>query len=188
MDDFPDGDDGLLSSTNAQESLHRVYYMFSPGKKSMLKGMIQLYAFVKALKRDHGMVLCGIPIRYGSQPKNQVNVSKSIGWTKPTKRQRAATKECATKNNGRLLDTTDLLLDKKTAKKSKTGRPPNSVNIDWNQHTTYASYTAVAKPKELSNRCWLAAALESLYATFSPLWLKQPGGKDTDLFNQGFIQ
>ncbi|KNE99219.1 hypothetical protein PSTG_07526 [Puccinia striiformis f. sp. tritici PST-78] len=40
LEDFPDGHDGLPSSTNAQESMHRVYYMFSAGKKTMLKGMI----------------------------------------------------------------------------------------------------------------------------------------------------
>jgi hypothetical protein len=28
LDDFHDGDDGLPSSTNAQESMHCVYYMF----------------------------------------------------------------------------------------------------------------------------------------------------------------
>jgi hypothetical protein len=27
-----------------------------------------------------------------------------------------------------------------------------------------------------------AAALESLYAVYSPLWLQEPGGKQTDLF------
>jgi hypothetical protein len=32
------------------------------------------------------------------------------------------------------------------------------------------------------NRCWLASGLESLYAIYSPLWLRRPGGKDTDLF------
>ncbi|OAV99908.1 hypothetical protein PTTG_25101 [Puccinia triticina 1-1 BBBD Race 1] len=181
LEDFPDGEDGLPSSTNAQESLH------CPGKKCMLKGMVHLYAFFKALERDHGMVMRGMTIRYGSQPKKQVSISKSIGWTKPTKQQRAATKErAAAKNNGHPPDTTKLLLDEKPAKWAKTGQPPSSVNIDQNRHTTYASYAA-AKPTEqkaLSNRCWLAAALESLYATFSPLWLKESGGKETNLFNR----
>ncbi|OAV85873.1 hypothetical protein PTTG_30218 [Puccinia triticina 1-1 BBBD Race 1] len=132
LEDHPDGDDGLPSSTNAQESLHRVYYMFSPGKKTMLKGMVQLYAFVKALERDYALTMRGIPIRYGSQLKKQVDVSQSLGWTKLTKRQQAATKENQAKNDGRPPDTTDLLLGESQgrAKKSNTGRPPNSVNID----------------------------------------------------------
>ena len=184
LEDHPDGDDGLPSSTNAQESLHRVYYMFSPGKKTMLKGMVQLYAFLKALERDYALTMRGIPIRYGSQLKKQVDVSQSLGWTKPTKRQQAATKENQAKNDGRPPDTTDLLLGESQgrAKKSNTGRPPNSVNIDRNRHTTYASYAA-SKVKQLSNRCWLSAALESLYAVFSPLWLAESGGKPTDIFN-----
>ncbi|OAW00005.1 hypothetical protein PTTG_03303 [Puccinia triticina 1-1 BBBD Race 1] len=127
-----------------------------------MKGMIQLYAFVKALERDHAMTMRGIPIRYGSQLKKQVDVSESIGWTKPTKRQQAATKENNAKNDGRPPNTTDLLLgeSQKDAKCAKTGRPPNSTNIDRNRRTTYASYTA-SKVKHLSNRCWLSAALES---------------------------
>jgi hypothetical protein len=28
LDNYPDGEDGLPSSTNAQESMHQVYYMF----------------------------------------------------------------------------------------------------------------------------------------------------------------
>ncbi|POW14230.1 hypothetical protein PSHT_07487 [Puccinia striiformis] len=185
-EDSPDGEDGLPKTTNAQESMHRVYYMFSEGKKSMLKGMVELYAFVKALERDYENVMRGMPIRYGAQLKKQINVSQSIGWVKPTKRQRAATKEFATeKNDGRPPDTTkSLLLGEygRPTKQTKIGRPAKSANIDKNCYTTFVSYGSSNDPK-LRNRCWLAAGLESLYTLYSPLWLKESDGKKTDLFN-----
>ncbi|OAV90028.1 hypothetical protein PTTG_28449 [Puccinia triticina 1-1 BBBD Race 1] len=90
LEDSPNGDDGLPSSTNAQESMHRLYYMFSAGKKTIIAGFSELYAFVKALEKDHLLVMRGIPIRYGIKAKGQQDVAQSIGWIKPTKRQRAA--------------------------------------------------------------------------------------------------
>ncbi|POW17146.1 hypothetical protein PSHT_06505 [Puccinia striiformis] len=183
-EDSPEGEDRLPNTTNTQESMHRVYCMFSAGKKSMLKGMVELYAFVKALERDHCNVMQGMPIRYGSQLKKQVDVSQSIGWVKPTKRQRAATREYAEKNDGRPPDTTAGLLGESTRpiKRAKMGRPANSGNIDKNPYTTFVSYASSTNPK-LRYRCWLAAALESLYALYSPLWLKESDGKKNDLFN-----
>ncbi|POW02906.1 hypothetical protein PSTT_11446 [Puccinia striiformis] len=158
--------------------------MFSAGKKTMLKGMVELYAFVMALERDYANVMRGNPIQYGSQLKKQVDVSESIGWVKPTKRQRAATKEYAKKNDGRPPDTTAALLGKSSnpVKRAKIGRPAKSANIDKNAYTTFVSYASSDNPK-LRYRCWLAAALESLYALYSPLWLKEPDGKKNDLFN-----
>ncbi|OAV87308.1 hypothetical protein PTTG_29485 [Puccinia triticina 1-1 BBBD Race 1] len=44
------------------------------------------------------------------------------------------------------------------------------------------SYAASKDPLR-KNGCWLAAALESLYAIYSPLWLQTPGGKKTNLFH-----
>ncbi|OAV85670.1 hypothetical protein PTTG_30355, partial [Puccinia triticina 1-1 BBBD Race 1] len=89
LEDSPDGEDGLPNTTNAQESMHRVYYMFSVGKKHLFHGMIELYGFVMALERDYHAVMRGMPIEYGNRPRKQIDVSQSIGWTKPTKRQRA---------------------------------------------------------------------------------------------------
>ncbi|OAV94528.1 hypothetical protein PTTG_26983 [Puccinia triticina 1-1 BBBD Race 1] len=57
-----DGDDRLPSTTNAQESMHRVYYMFSTGKKTMLGGFSKLFAFVKALEFDYSLTMRGVPI------------------------------------------------------------------------------------------------------------------------------
>ncbi|OAV86846.1 hypothetical protein PTTG_07178, partial [Puccinia triticina 1-1 BBBD Race 1] len=108
LEDCPNGDDKLPSSTNAQESMHRVYYMFSSGKKSLIPGFSKLFAFVKALEKDHELTMRGIPIRYGNQPKNQQDVAHSIGWIKPTKRQRAAM------NDGCPPDTTQALLNRPT--------------------------------------------------------------------------
>ncbi|EHS64787.1 uncharacterized protein PGTG_21047 [Puccinia graminis f. sp. tritici CRL 75-36-700-3] len=157
--------------------MHRVYYMLSTGKKSLMIGMIELYAFVTALEKDWVQVRRGIPISYGSLPPKQVNVSHSIGWNKATKRQKAAW------NDGRAPDTTEQLLAnaKNLPKRAKLGRPKNSPNINRDPQSTYVSYVA-SKDRLARNQCWLAAALESLYAVYSPLWLQEPGGKQTDLF------
>ncbi|POW21223.1 hypothetical protein PSHT_02635 [Puccinia striiformis] len=153
LEDCPDGDDGLPSSTNAQESMHRVYYI--AGKKTMLKGMIKLYAFVIALERDHSMVMKGMPIKYGGQLKKVVDVSESIGWKKPTKRQRAAVNEYTAKNDGRPPDTTAALLGEsgRPPKRAKMGRPTNSLNINKNPYTTFVSYAA-SEADHLRFRCW----------------------------------
>ncbi|OAV85813.1 hypothetical protein PTTG_30251 [Puccinia triticina 1-1 BBBD Race 1] len=178
LEDCPNGNDQLPSSTNAQESMHRVYYMFSSGKKALIPGFAKLFAFVKALEKDHELTMRGIPIRYGIKPKNQQDIAHSIGWIKPTKRQRAAM------NNGRPPDTTQALVDHPT-KRVKLGRPPKSLNINRAMHTTFMSYAA-SKDSLTRNQCWLAAALDSLYAIYSPLWLQSPGGKNTSLFHTLF--
>ncbi|OAV96379.1 hypothetical protein PTTG_26373 [Puccinia triticina 1-1 BBBD Race 1] len=130
LEDSPNGDDGLPSLTNAQESMHWVYYMFSAGKKSFLAGFSELYAFFKALERDHSLWMRGILIQYGVKPIDQKDVAHSIRWIKPTKRQRAAI------NDGRPPDTTEALLDCPN-KQAKLGRPPNSQNINRALHTTF---------------------------------------------------
>jgi hypothetical protein len=109
-EDLPNGDNGIPSTTNAQESMHRVYYMFrsvldcffsllemfslqfvasifflSAGKKPLLLGMVELFDFVKALETDWRLVTRGTTIRYGSQAKKQIDISHSIEWKKPTK-------------------------------------------------------------------------------------------------------
>ncbi|OAW00128.1 hypothetical protein PTTG_25170 [Puccinia triticina 1-1 BBBD Race 1] len=175
LEDSPNGDDGLPSSTNAQESMHRLYYMFSAGKKTIIAGFSELYAFVKALEKDHLLVMRGIPIRYGIKAKGQQDITQSIRWIKPTKQQRAAL------NDGQPPDTTQALLNHPN-KRAKSGRLPNSQNINQAVHTTFVSYAA-EKEDHLKNQCWLAAALESLYAVYSPLWLQTPRGKKTDIFH-----
>ncbi|KAI7945470.1 hypothetical protein MJO29_011858, partial [Puccinia striiformis f. sp. tritici] len=85
-------------------------------------------------------------------------------------------------NDGRPPDTNAGLLDEQlVVKRAKIGRPKNATNIDRNPVTTYVTYLATSIYKR-SNRCWLYAALESLYAVYSPLWLQEPGGKQRDLF------
>ncbi|POW19408.1 hypothetical protein PSHT_04672 [Puccinia striiformis] len=177
LEDSPDGDDGLPESTNAQESMHRVYYMFSSGKKPLLVGMVELYAFTHALERDWRYVMGGNQIAYGTQRKKQVDIAQSLGWSKATKRQKAAW------NDGRAPDTTEALdLDgQATKKKGKVGRPRMSPNIDRSPDSTFVSYVALPEA-DFRNRCWLAALLESLYTVFSPLWMQTSGGKSTELF------
>jgi hypothetical protein len=58
-----------------------------------------------------------MPILYGSLPNKQVDVAHSIGWFKPTKRQKAVAK-----NNGRPPDTTKQLL-------SVAENPKNQVKL-----------------------------------------------------------
>ncbi|OAV97894.1 hypothetical protein PTTG_25866 [Puccinia triticina 1-1 BBBD Race 1] len=180
LEDSPDGDDGLPNTTNAQESMHRVYYMFSAGKKHLFHGMMELYGFVMALERDYLAVMRGMPIEYGTRPQKQIDVSQSIGWIKPTKQQQSFF------NDGQAPNTTDKLLSEQPVNRSKGGRPPNAPNIDRGLHTTFQSYVATKTAHKqynlLKNRCWLVAKLESLFAVYSLLWLRQPGGKQDDLF------
>ncbi|PLW25828.1 hypothetical protein PCANC_23233 [Puccinia coronata f. sp. avenae] len=170
LDDSLEDDDGLPSTTNAQESMHRLYYMISDGKKSLMVGMTELFAFVKLLEEDWTAVMCGTSIKYGSTAaKTMVDVSQSMGWDKKRKRQEASKNESIKnsqgsrrhkgKNNGRAPDTTELLLPE--PKKKKLGRPKNSKNIDQNPFTTYPLYAA-SNDARRANRCWLATALESL--------------------------
>ncbi|KAI7960102.1 hypothetical protein MJO29_005170 [Puccinia striiformis f. sp. tritici] len=140
--------------------------------------MIELFAFVKALERDWQAVMRGIPIGYGTQAKLQINVAQSIGMKKPTKRQMATT------NDGRPPDTSAALGldDIQPNKVAKLGRPKNATNVDRHPQSTFVSYVA-SDDFKLRNRCWLVAALESLYAVYSPLWLQQSSGKKSELFH-----
>jgi hypothetical protein len=140
-----------------------------------MEGFTELYAFVKALEMDHALAMRGVAICYGIVPKSQPDISQSIGWIKPTKRQRAAM------NDGCPPDTTKALLDC-PRKQVKISRPPNSTNINCALHTTYKSYAASKDPK-MKNCCWLASAMETLYAVYSPLWPQSPGGIHNNLFN-----
>ncbi|EGG04909.1 uncharacterized protein MELLADRAFT_88323 [Melampsora larici-populina 98AG31] len=45
--------DDLSATTNAQESMHRVYYMISKGNCTVQIGLVQLYALVGSLERDY---------------------------------------------------------------------------------------------------------------------------------------
>ncbi|OAV99289.1 hypothetical protein PTTG_25339 [Puccinia triticina 1-1 BBBD Race 1] len=162
----------LPETTNAIESMHRLYYSISEGKKCILLGMIELHSFMSYLEDDYKAVMRGVPVKYGSQTKMQADVSQSMGWVKPRKRK--------FENDGRPPDTTDTLLgDKKT--KNTGGRPKKSPNVYRDEYTTYQSYSA-SQVDHLKNRCWLAAALESLFALYSPLWLRNCKGKGQSLF------
>jgi hypothetical protein len=151
-------------------------FLISLGKKSLMEGFYELFAFVKALDQmDHLLAMRRVAIQYGIVPKNKQDVAHSIGWIKPTKRQRAAV------NDGRPPDTTDALLDC-PQKKAKLRRPPKSKNINRSMHTTYLSYAA-SKEEKMKNHGWLASAMELLYTVYSPLWLRSPGGHLNDLFH-----
>ncbi|KAH9455700.1 hypothetical protein Pst134EA_033087 [Puccinia striiformis f. sp. tritici] len=181
LEDSPDGDGSLPNTTNAQESMHRLYYMISAGKKSMLLGMVELFAFVKVLEEDFDAVMQGVSIEYGSQTKCQTNVAQLMGWPKPKKRKRHAYI-----NDGRAPDTTEALalseFQPSSKRSKKLGRPKGSANIDRNPFTTYPSYSASIDPQR-RNRCWMATALEALYALYSPLWLRGTKGTGKDLYS-----
>jgi hypothetical protein len=122
----------------------------------------------------------GVSIEYGSQTKSQTDIAQSMGWEKPKKRKRHASG-----SDGRAPDTTKALkMDEKVVvkkEKKKLGRPAGAPNVDRNPFTTYASYAASGNP-QCRNRCWMAAALKSLYALYSPLWLRGTSGRPRDLF------
>ncbi|KNE94142.1 hypothetical protein PSTG_12470 [Puccinia striiformis f. sp. tritici PST-78] len=176
--DTPDGDDELPETSNAQESMHRLYYMISEGRTSVLVGMVQLYSFVKVLEEDYNSVMRGVSIEY----------AQSMGWDKKRKRAaappKASTKETRHEsvNDGRPPDTTATLIPDLNNPKAKLGPRKGSQNIDRNQRSTYPSYHASSKP-HLRNRCWLAAALECVYALYSPLWLRGSTGNGNTLFH-----
>ncbi|EFP87959.2 uncharacterized protein PGTG_13763 [Puccinia graminis f. sp. tritici CRL 75-36-700-3] len=145
--------DNLPDTTNAQESMHRLYYMISEGKKCLMIGMAELFAF----------------------NKTQHDLALSIGWQKPPKRN-PANKPKAEPNDGRAPDTTATLLPKNVG-----GHPKNSANLIKDPFSTYISYSA-SQDSAKQNRCWLAAALESLYALFNPLWLRGTNSLKSDIF------
>ncbi|OAV87484.1 hypothetical protein PTTG_29414, partial [Puccinia triticina 1-1 BBBD Race 1] len=161
------GTDGIPNTTNAQESLHRLYYMISRGRTSLMHGMVELFSFVKMLRDDWTAVMKGVSIKYGAKKNTEVGVS--LGMTR--KRQRY-------QNDGRPPDTTDALAEP-DPKKAKTERAPKVVKTPGQG---YCSYVAVPDNPSRSNRCWMAAALESLYALYTPLWQQGISGKGTDLF------
>jgi hypothetical protein len=153
-------------------------------------GMTELYTFVKLLEEDWSAVMRGTAIEYGSTAsKKVVNVSESMGWDKKQKRQSISkneplrnnqeSRQHKADNDGWAPDTTALLVPEE--KKKKLGRPKNPKNVDRNPFTTYPSYAASNDPRR-TNCCWLAAALESLYALFGPLWLVGTKGSGTNLF------
>ncbi|KNE94944.1 hypothetical protein PSTG_11735 [Puccinia striiformis f. sp. tritici PST-78] len=110
LDDLPDGIDGLPDTTNAIESMHRVYYMISSGKKCLMVGMVlELYSYVNVLEEEFNAVMCGVFVKYGSQTKMQVNVSQSICWTKPTKRKYVNDGRCQGSSSTGRGDTTEIM-------------------------------------------------------------------------------
>jgi hypothetical protein len=137
--------------------------------------MAELFAFVKALEDDWHAVMKGVSIEYGSKNKTQQDLVISIGWQKPPKRNPANQKK-AEINNGQAPDTTAALLPKNFG-----GRPKNLPNLIKDPLMTYISYSASSDSAK-KNRCWLAAALESLYAIFNLLWLRGTNGLKSDLF------
>ncbi|KAI7939386.1 hypothetical protein MJO29_014122 [Puccinia striiformis f. sp. tritici] len=169
-----DSPDPLPETTNAQESMHRLYYMISQGKTCLMVGMVELYSFVHSLGDDWNAVMKGVSISYGSQKPKDVGLS--MGLAPKTKQNHQAP------SDGRPPNTSDALGEGPT-KKAKLGRPLNSGNFDKNQFSTYPSYRGITKNPQQANRCWMAAGLESLYALFSPLWLRGISGRQKDLFS-----
>jgi hypothetical protein len=117
----------------------------------------------------------GVLIEYGSQTKSQNDLALLIGWKKPPRRN-PANRRKEEVNDGKAPDTTAALLPKKVR-----GRPKNSPNLDKNPFTTYISYSPLDKPTQM-NRCWMSAALESLYSLFNPLWLRNTIGLCNEIF------
>ncbi|EHS63540.1 uncharacterized protein PGTG_21646 [Puccinia graminis f. sp. tritici CRL 75-36-700-3] len=185
-EDAPEGKRAPTLTTNAQESLHRLYYMFSEGKMCLQLGLVRLFSFVKVLEEDYDAVMRGVSIEYGASRKEQIDIAQSLGWDKKRKRATNPAAPANKKirhqadNDGRPPDTTDALLPELKGKK-KLGRPRGALNVDRAAFSTYPSYRASSKP-HLANRCWMAAALETLFSLYSPLWLRGSSGHGTSLF------
>ncbi|KNF01952.1 hypothetical protein PSTG_04776 [Puccinia striiformis f. sp. tritici PST-78] len=174
VEDTPDGPSALPETTNAQESMHCLYYMISEGKQCVMVGFVKLFTFVKSHKEDWNTVIKGVAISYGTQ--KQKDVGLSMGQAPKRKRQNAPV------NNGRPPNTTNELVEGHNKRSAKLGLPVGSTNIDKNRFTTYPLYHALQDNLAQKNRCWMAVGLESLYALFSPLWLCGISGAGKDLF------
>ncbi|EGF98492.1 uncharacterized protein MELLADRAFT_95666 [Melampsora larici-populina 98AG31] len=164
--------DDLPDTTNAQESMHRVYYMIAESNCTIQIGLVQLYAFVKSLERDHEDLLRGVSIEYGST-RNYEKVATTLGWTKKNRNRKDK------HNDGRPPDTTQALL----GRKKKLGRPVGSVNINRNPITTFQGFYASSEAGR-RNRCWLDSIAECLHAIQSPLWFHGTNGKATHIYTK----
>ncbi|EGG11287.1 uncharacterized protein MELLADRAFT_90744 [Melampsora larici-populina 98AG31] len=167
-------DDDMPATTNAQESLHRVYYMISDANCSIQVGLVQLYALVMSLERDYHDLRRGVTIEYGST-KNYEKVAQILGWAKKARNCREP------KNDGRPPDTTEALLGSKS--KKKLGRPKGSVNIDRNPVTTFQGFQSSLIPTR-RNRCWMNSMSECLYALYTPYWFTGSRGVSIHIFNK----
>jgi hypothetical protein len=138
-------------------------------------GMAELFAFVKVLEDNWHAVMRGVSIKYGSTTKTQQDISMSIGWQKPPKRNPALRNKKSI-NDGQAPDTTAALLPKNMGR-----RPKYSKNVDRSPFTTYVSYSELDDPSR-RNRCWMSATLEMLFNIFNPLWMRGTAGIQTDIF------
>ncbi|EFP92034.1 uncharacterized protein PGTG_17865 [Puccinia graminis f. sp. tritici CRL 75-36-700-3] len=120
LEDTPDG---LSNTTNAQESMHRIYYRLSDGNQYTMVGMVDLFSFVKMLEEDWKAAMKGIPISYGANPTTDIGTTLGIAKKRKCGKGKFI-------NDGRPPDTTDELVDGKKKKKAKLGRPPNLTNFN----------------------------------------------------------
>lgn len=139
----------------------------------MQVGLVQLFALVMSLERDHEDRLQGVSIEYGDEMKNYKKIAQTLGWSKKTRNPRRDIK-----NDGRPPETTDALLGMPN---KKLGRPKGALNINRNPLTTYQSYSASNVPGR-KFRCWLNAMTECLYALHMPLWYSLSKGQSTHIF------
>ena len=134
----------LPGSTNAQESMHSVFYQISDTKNSIPVGFTYLILFADYLKNLFDEICLGASINYGIPERWKL--PKSIESKKMKYPQ---------KNDGRPPDTTKELL--KNNSKVKKGRPLGSINKENNPLITYQSY------KHFENTCYITSLIESLF-------------------------
>lgn len=140
----------------------------------MQVGLVQLYALVSSLQRDHTDLLRGVAIEYGST-KNYQKVAETLGWSKKNRNRKD------TRNDGRAPNTTNFLLGTKGTK--KIGRPVGSVNVDRNPVTTFQGFTA-SQTAGRRNRCWLDAMVECFHALQTPLWFHGAKGNSSHIYTK----
>ncbi|KAI7947987.1 hypothetical protein MJO28_009895 [Puccinia striiformis f. sp. tritici] len=111
-----DSGDALPDTTNAQESMHRLYYMLSEGKKCVMIGTVELFTFAKSLKED---------------------------WLAKPRKRNPHTQKKLDVNNGHAPDTTATLLPKSMGGRPKNS--PNIDKNPFTTYISYLACSEPAR-------------------------------------------
>lgn len=168
----------ITDSTNAQESMHAVFYRLVEKGATRELAFTQLLLFSSDLEDQYQSARIGIKIRYG-QPEPWKKILANTGMTKRSRKM--------IKNDGRAPDTTKALLKNievteclpceeedvliptilttsqmtRAQTRKKAGRPVGSRSIEKNELISYQSYSHV------ENTCYITSTLECLFSTYS---------------------
>ena len=142
----------LPETTNAQESIHRLYYQVTEANNGLNIGFIFLLLFIEMLSAMFDEIKTGGTIRYGKSEKWKI-VAEKYGVSKKSRIDKK------TLNDGRPPDTSTKLLKKPL----KPGRKKGGVNTQKNQDYTFLLFTW------RDNLCYADHLVASLLACFYQL-------------------